>query len=186
MATVPSLGRKGQILVAEDLPMNQMVIREILEAAGHQVTIAEDGIAAINALHNDQFDLILMDVAMPTMGGLETAQALRGLDGARTIPIVALTAHTMPNQIAACRAAGMDDYLSKPIDRKVLLETVGWWLDRRATPPVRALHVLVADDILMNRDIAASFLRAAGHTVTCVEGGRRRSRRSQRQISMSS
>jgi CheY-like chemotaxis protein/HPt (histidine-containing phosphotransfer) domain-containing protein len=171
VATVPSLGRKGHILVAEDLPMNQMVIREILEAAGHQVTIAEDGIAAINALHNDQFDLILMDVAMPTMGGLETAQALRGLDGARTIPIVALTAHTMPNQIAACRAAGMDDYLSKPIDRKVLLETVGWWLDRRATPPVRALHVLVADDILMNRDIAASFLRAAGHNVTCVEGG---------------
>ena len=170
-ATVPSRRRKGRILVAEDLPMNQMVIREILEVEGHHVTIAEDGIAAINALNNDRFDLILMDVAMPAMGGLETAQALRALEGARTIPIVALTAHTMPNQIAACRAAGMDDYLSKPIDRKVLLETVGRWLDRSPAPPARALHVLVADDILMNRDIAASFLRAAGHNVTCVEGG---------------
>jgi CheY-like chemotaxis protein/signal transduction histidine kinase/HPt (histidine-containing phosphotransfer) domain-containing protein len=167
----PSHSRSGRILVAEDLPMNQMVIKEILEADGHQVTIAGDGIAAINAMNGGQFDLILMDVAMPAMGGLETAQALRALDGARSIPILALTAHAMPMQIAACRAAGMDDFLAKPFDREVLVGTVRRWLDRRPPPPVRALRVLVADDVLMNRDIADSFLRAAGYTVTCVASG---------------
>jgi CheY-like chemotaxis protein/signal transduction histidine kinase/HPt (histidine-containing phosphotransfer) domain-containing protein len=169
--TTHANSRSGRILVAEDMPMNQMVIKEILEADGHEVTIAGDGIAAINALNSAQFDLILMDVAMPSMGGLETAQALRALDGARSIPILALTAHALPTQIAACKAAGMDDFLAKPFDRDVLVGTVRRWLDRRPPPPVRSLRVLVVDDVLMNRDIADSFLRAAGHTVTCVGSG---------------
>ena len=166
----PLLERKGRILVAEDFAMNQMIIKEILEAAGHSVTIVGDGIDAISALSKDEFDLVLMDIAMPVMGGLETARAIRMLHAREAIPILALTAHAMRDQIAACRAAGMDDYVSKPIDRTHLLEKIRWWLDRRP-PPVHSLNVLVVDDCSMTASITRSFLRAAGHQDNWVENG---------------
>jgi CheY-like chemotaxis protein/signal transduction histidine kinase len=169
--TGPPLERKGRILVAEDLPMNQMIIKEILEVAGHSATIVGDGIDAISVLSSDEFDLVLMDIAMPVMGGLETARAIRMLDGKEAIPILALTAHAMPDQIAACRAAGMDDYLSKPIDRTHLLEKIRWWLNRSPSP-VQSLNVLVVDDCSVTGSITSTFLRSAGHQVNWVENGR--------------
>jgi PAS domain S-box-containing protein len=127
-ASTPSLEKKGRILVAEDLPMNQIVIAELLEAAGHEVTVVADGVAAIAAMRTATFDLVLMDMEMPVMGGLDATRIARSMGQTRATPIVALTANAMPAQVTACREAGMDDYLSKPIDCELLLHTVDRWI----------------------------------------------------------
>jgi signal transduction histidine kinase/ActR/RegA family two-component response regulator len=122
-------GRPGRILVAEDMEINQILITELLEVEGHSVAIVANGREAIDAVREHTFDLVLMDMEMPLMGGIEAARAIRRLDApASDIPIVALTANALPEQEAACRAAGMNDYLSKPIDRADLLRAVAEWL----------------------------------------------------------
>ena len=128
-------GKKGKVLVAEDLPMNQMIISEMLETAGHTVVVVADGVSAITALQTERFDLVLMDMEMPVMGGIGATRAVRSMEQARRTPIVALTANAMPQQIADCRAAGMDDYLSKPIDRTLMLHAVARWIGRELSEP---------------------------------------------------
>ncbi len=131
-APVSSLERQGRIFVAEDLPMNQIVIAEMLEAAGHEVTVVADGVAAIAAMRTGTFDLVLMDMEMPVMGGLDASRIARSMEETGAMPIVALTANAMPAQVTACREAGMDDYLSKPIDCELLLYTVDRWIRQRS------------------------------------------------------
>jgi CheY-like chemotaxis protein len=111
------------------MEINQILITELLEVEGHSVAIVANGREAIDAVREHTFDLVLMDMEMPLMGGIEAARAIRRLDApASDIPIVALTANALPEQEAACRAAGMNDYLSKPIDRADLLRAVAEWL----------------------------------------------------------
>jgi CheY-like chemotaxis protein len=108
-----------RILLAEDNPVNTHLVKAILEKHGHTVTAVGDGRQAVEAVGRDTFDLILMDVQMPVMDGFEATKAIRE-DEKRSglrIPIVALTAHAMKGDEEKCRAAGMDDYLTKPIDR---------------------------------------------------------------------
>jgi two-component system, sensor histidine kinase and response regulator len=102
------------ILVVEDNFMNQMVVRELLESAGATVTVAVNGLEALAQVGRRDFRLILMDLQMPELGGIETARRLRA-DGC-TIPIVAMTASAMPGDSQRCFDAGMNDYLSKPLD----------------------------------------------------------------------
>ena len=115
--------------------MNQMIISEMLETAGHTVVVVADGVSAITALQTERFDLVLMDMEMPVMGGIGATRAVRSMEQARRTPIVALTANAMPQQIADCRAAGMDDYLSKPIDRTLMLHAVARWIGRELSEP---------------------------------------------------
>jgi CheY-like chemotaxis protein len=130
---LPPMNRQtGRILLAEDLPMNQLIIAEMLEAAGHTVTAVGDGAAAVAAMRENRFDVVLMDIEMPVMGGLEACRAIRKQTGGRSVPIIAMTANVMPAQVGECRNAWMDGYLSKPIDRAYLLSTVGGWLSRTA------------------------------------------------------
>lgn len=131
-ASAPAHARHGHILVAEDLPMNQLVITEMLEGLGHKVTVAGDGIQAIAAMRTNAFDLVLMDMEMPVMGGLDATRIARSMEPAKATPIVALTANAMPSQIAACQEAGMDDYLSKPIDRELLTRTLDKWIGQQS------------------------------------------------------
>jgi two-component system, sensor histidine kinase and response regulator len=118
------------ILLAEDNVVNQKVACRILEKLGYRVDVAADGQAAFNAWQSGRYHLILMDCQMPVMDGFETTRKIRDNEtGGKRIPIIALTAHAMKGADEECRAAGMDDYLSKPIDREQLQKSLTRWLD---------------------------------------------------------
>jgi PAS domain S-box-containing protein len=122
----------SNILVAEDYPTNQQVVRMHLETAGHRVTIAADGLQAYEACEREQFDLVFMDVQMPEMDGLEAAQKIRAkLPAYAEVPIVALTANGEIDMHLACLQAGMNDVVTKPVPRKALLQAARAWLAER-------------------------------------------------------
>jgi CheY-like chemotaxis protein len=118
-----------EVLVAEDNEVNQMVLTGLL---GHacplwRFTVVRDGAKAVEAWRGGAFDLILMDVRMPGVDGLQAAAAIRAEETAAArprIPIVAMTGAAMPDEVAACRAAGMDGHAAKPIDLPVLLSAI--------------------------------------------------------------
>ena len=114
------------VLLAEDVEVNQQLAVRILEKAGHRVTVVADGRAAVAAVRAGTFDLVLMDVQMPEMDGFEATAAIRSteLGTNRHVPIIAMTAHAMSGDRERCIAAGMDDYLSKPIRSGDLLDLV--------------------------------------------------------------
>lgn len=126
-AAAPS-GPKLRILLAEDNPVNQRVAIRLLEKAGHEVTLANHGKEALDALEQAEFDLILMDVQMPQMDGFEATRAIREREAetGRHMPIVAMTAHAMKGDRERCLAAGMDDYLAKPVQRSELDRVLAW------------------------------------------------------------
>jgi len=114
------------ILVAEDERVNRMIIERLLTKQGHRVVAVMDGHHCLRALDEDDFDVILMDIQMPEMDGLETARAIRARDDdKRDVPIVALTAHAMKGDRETFLAAGMDDYLSKPVDFNEVSRVLG-------------------------------------------------------------
>ena len=123
----------ARILVAEDLPMNQTIIEALLRSAGHDVTLVNNGREALDAVRKDNFDLVFMDMSMPVMDGLAATRAIRELEGrGQKVPIIALTANAMSDEIMACRAAGMNDYLSKPVHRDAVLRMVSIWNGKNA------------------------------------------------------
>ena len=113
-----------RILLTEDNPVNQRLALRILEKAGHSVAVANNGIEAVAAVKSEDFDAVLMDVQMPEMGGFEATAEIRKLTRGLRIPIIAMTAHAMSGDRERCLAAGMDDYISKPIRAKALLTLV--------------------------------------------------------------
>jgi signal transduction histidine kinase/AmiR/NasT family two-component response regulator len=121
---------EGRILVVEDNPVNQAVAVRALGRLGYTVAMAENGRDALELVRRSSFDLILMDVQMPEMDGLETTRAIRAFD--TTTPIVAMTAHAMKGDRERCLDAGMDDYLTKPIQLDALKRSVRRQLRRRA------------------------------------------------------
>jgi two-component system sensor histidine kinase/response regulator len=109
---------RNRVLLAEDNLVNQKVASRLLEILDYRVDVVADGLAAVAAWQTGKFDLIIMDCQMPQMDGYEATREIRRLEEGRCrIPIVALTAHAMKGDEEKCRAAGMDDYLPKPIDR---------------------------------------------------------------------
>jgi two-component system, sensor histidine kinase and response regulator len=125
----PNAGtRPLRVLLAEDNAVNQRVAIRMLEGSGHAVTLAKNGREAVTAAEQNEFDLILMDVQMPEMDGFEATAAIRGRQAGTgyRIPIVAMTAHAMKGDRERCLAAGMDEYLTKPVDRDELLRILSW------------------------------------------------------------
>ena len=118
-----------RILVAEDNPVNQKLTLRILEKAGYRADLAENGREVMEKLAAGGYDLVLMDVQMPELDGLEATRLIRGSGPAlRGIPIVATTANAMSGDREKCLAAGMDDYLTKPIQVRELHKVLGRWL----------------------------------------------------------
>jgi CheY-like chemotaxis protein len=112
-----------RILVAEDNRTNQLVMRKLLDKLGVDVTFADNGAVAVAAVEEGGFDLILMDMSMPVMGGVEATRRIRSFEAAQglpSVPVVALTAHALAEHEADCRAAGMAGFVTKPVSRKVL------------------------------------------------------------------
>jgi CheY-like chemotaxis protein len=112
--------------VAEDNPVNQKLARRVLEKMGHEVVLAGDGAAAVRAFQGGAFDAVFMDVQMPELDGLDAAREIRRLeDGAGDrVPVFALTAHAMRGDRERCLAAGMDHYLTKPLDVREVAATL--------------------------------------------------------------
>jgi CheY-like chemotaxis protein len=113
-----------RILLAEDTPTNQILVKHALGRRGHHIDVAPDGKSAVDAARRGRYDVILMDLQMPGMDGFEATAAIRSLISDVQPPIIALTAHTMVGDRERCLAAGMQGYLSKPINLRELVESV--------------------------------------------------------------
>jgi two-component system, sensor histidine kinase len=126
-----------RVLLAEDHPVNRQIVVTVLRKHGHHVTEAENGREALIAMTKGGFDLVLMDLQMPVMTGLEATAAIRRAEAAsgHPIPIIAMTAHAMKGNLERCLASGMDGFISKPVHPKDLLETIERYARRLSPAP---------------------------------------------------
>ena len=157
-----------RVLVAEDNDLNQKVVSGLLGVQGIAPTIADNGAIALSLARSQTFDLILMDVQMPVMDGLEATRALRALPTCADVPIIAMTANALAGDRERCLAAGMNDYLTKPIDPPLLFDALQRWsgvptstlasASQSAPAPSDAHACLVAGGI----DVEAALGRSCG------------------------
>ena len=118
----------GHVLLVEDNPINQMVARKMLEKIGIESTLAGDGQAALDILARENFDAVLMDCQMPVMDGFEAARRIREQAALSRLPVIAMTANVMEGDREKCIAAGMNDYIGKPVVEADLKKTLSRWL----------------------------------------------------------
>jgi CheY-like chemotaxis protein len=122
-----------RILLADDNPVNCRLAVLMLSKAGHRIDVVDDGARAVDALRAAAYDLVLMDVQMPGIDGLEATRRIRRLPGARAgVPVIAITANAMTGDEERCLEAGMNDYVTKPVDRARLLSKVVEWGQKAA------------------------------------------------------
>jgi len=133
----------SRILLAEDIDVNQEIARYLLEAEGHEVDSAWNGSEAVDAIQRKSYDLVLMDVQMPGMDGISATRAIRALPPPLSgIPIIAMTANVLPQQVRHFKQAGMNDHIGKPMKRDDLLRKLAEWLpvqDERSPVPEKPL-----------------------------------------------
>ncbi|SFV16463.1 PAS domain S-box-containing protein [Methylobacterium sp. 174MFSha1.1] len=128
-------GRPGRLLLVEDIEVNRELACLMLRKAGHSVDVATDGFQAVRAAEAGTYDLVLMDVQMPGLDGTMATRLIRCLPGAAgRVPVVAMTANVLPDQVQSFRAAGMDDHLGKPFTPAELTALLARWLDRAPGP----------------------------------------------------
>jgi CheY-like chemotaxis protein len=154
---VVGVGAALRILLAEDNRVNQVVARRHLERLGHEVVVVENGALAVELSAREHFDVILMDVQMPVMGGFEATAAIRERERGSPmhLSIVGLTAHAMQGDRERCLEAGMDDYATKPIDSATLRATLARVV-RDGHIDLTALRAALGDDELL-RELAHQF-----------------------------
>jgi signal transduction histidine kinase/DNA-binding response OmpR family regulator/HAMP domain-containing protein len=161
----------ARILLAEDNEINQQIAVELLEGVGARVTVANNGREAVERLlrEPDAYDLVLMDLQMPEMGGYEATAKIRSEARIAKLPIIAMTAHATLEEKQRCLDAGMNDHVSKPIDPNALYETVGRFYSATAgkTAPQGVAHKSPAGDmdipVVEGLDAAEGLLRVAGN-----------------------
>jgi len=180
------VARKARILLAEDNLVNQKVAMRILEKGGHRIDAVTNGIKALEALNRVEYDIVLMDVQMPEMDGYTATQEIRSPQSpVRNIPVIAMTAHAMKGDREKCLVAGMDDYISKPVKPKELLETVQRWAgkqvlhaavenDKPSAPmrsPVDMKHLqeITGGDSEFEREITELFLKDTGEHLSWLK-----------------
>src|SRR5690348_4283289 len=136
----------GQVLLVEDHPVNQQVARRLLERLGLKVELAGNGAEALEKIKQQHYNLVLMDCQMPILDGYSATRRLRERELSESVPrlpVIAMTAHAMAGDRERCLDAGMDDYLTKPLDRTLLAETLARWLDLAGTPPAPPVQIAV-------------------------------------------
>ena len=132
---LPRETARPRILIAEDNPVNQRLARRLVEKLGYEVEMAGNGLEAVQAVESTHFDAVLMDCQMPELDGFGATEAIRKLPGDRgAIPIIALTASALTDDHEHCLRAGMNDYLTKPIDAKKLGDLLERWVHRATAP----------------------------------------------------
>jgi CheY-like chemotaxis protein/HPt (histidine-containing phosphotransfer) domain-containing protein len=171
----PPPRRRLQVLLVEDSPTNRAVALAMLKTAPLTVDAVENGMQAIERLKQTPYDLVLMDVLMPVMDGLEATRAIRALeDPVSRVPVIAMTANAMAADEVRCREAGMDDYLTKPIERANLLAMLARWLGPLEEPRP-AIDETVVVRLLQEVESGALtrllgvFLDEAGHRAARIE-----------------
>jgi CheY-like chemotaxis protein len=186
--------RKIRLLVAEDSISNQKVAIDTLEKMGYRVDAVANGQEAVEALKMVPYDLVLMDVQMPEMDGLEATKTIRMKDSNvlnPQIPIVALTAHVREEDQDRCFESGMNDYISKPVEPNRLFETINKWIikgkigepvqDKQLPQTVNpdnagnrtqpSIRILLAEDNAVNQKLAKILLTKAGYQVEVANNG---------------
>ena len=154
-------GGGGRVLAAEDNPINRLVTVRLLEQLGYATETAENGRQAVEAVARGGYDLVLMDCHMPDMDGFAATAAIRRREGAggRRTPIVALTADALSGDAERCLAAGMDDYLAKPVTAEQLAAVVARWSAPGAAEPADAMAPDPPDDtdLVLDRSVLATL-----------------------------
>jgi signal transduction histidine kinase/CheY-like chemotaxis protein len=149
--------RSGRILIVEDNLVNQKVLQGLLKKRGYTCGIASHGAQALQVLAGGAYDLVLMDVQMPVMDGLETTRQIRQSESWRQLPVIAMTAHAMSGDRERCLAAGMDAYLTKPINSRELFQTMDSYL-LTATGEAKPLRTEPVEAPLLDPRFTSSFL----------------------------
>ncbi|MDP3537643.1 MAG: response regulator [Azonexus sp.] len=154
---------KGRVLLAEDEPINREIGRELLMSIGLQVETTENGNAAVDRVKQEKFDLILMDVQMPELDGLEATRQIRQLPGGAALPIVAMTANAFAADRERCFAAGMNDFLAKPVNPDELYAVLGKFLPAEESapllPPALPEEPIVLSELIDELAVLAELLR---------------------------
>jgi CheY-like chemotaxis protein/HPt (histidine-containing phosphotransfer) domain-containing protein/anti-sigma regulatory factor (Ser/Thr protein kinase) len=167
---------KLRILLAEDNPANQKLVVYILQDRGHSIDVVGDGQEAICIAQENRHDVILMDVEMPGMDGLDATKAIRAQEsGQRRVPIIAMTAHALKGDDQRCLAAGMDAYLSKPINGNEMVKLVEWWADHQRYAENSERQAVIAEDAA-NRAATGTPMEEGQSTISpprpCESGAR--------------
>ncbi|QDQ28946.1 response regulator [Chitinimonas arctica] len=160
----PALHGKRLLLVEDNL-LNQQLARDLLQETGLQVDIASDGAEGVAMAQTQPYDLILMDMQMPVLDGLAATRQLRTLPALATLPIIALTANAQPADRERCRQAGMNDYLSKPIEPATLWQVLRRWLkpaDDAQAAPTEPVATGILPDSIPGLDMQAGLRRVLG------------------------
>lgn len=160
-----------RLLVADDVAANRILMRAMLSAAGHDVTLASDGAEALAQVQAGRFDAVLMDVRMPGMDGLEATRRIRALPPPldRT-PVIAVTASALSEEIAECRAAGMDAHIAKPVDREALFALLRRLRAPAAPPMPTPERALIEELGPAGRNVAQEFAAELAKVVAELEG----------------
>lgn len=161
--------RRGRLLVAEDNPPHQMILRTVLERAGYRVDLCDDGQAALERLQTTTYDAILLDTQMPRLDGLDTLRRYRATC-ARPVPVVMVSADSRPDTARRCLAAGARDFLTKPVQPEALLRTLALALGH--PPPVSTAGPAIGDGPTANPHppdffevLVGSFIRSSTYSL---------------------
>lgn len=166
--------RRARVLLVEDNSVNQLVALGQLRKLGHECIVASGGAEALTALAEGTFDIVLMDCSMPGMDGYETTRRIRQTDGTlKRIPIIAITAHALPGEREKCLAAGMNDYLPKPVSVEQLGAIIKLWSSKESSleHPEEEEEVMAEDDhFVLDRERVSSLMAISRSQEGFLEG----------------